>query len=54
VMAGKGHAAADLPPIDMKGFGFEWREAEDRFLTEQGEKRKHQRIKTLDVFPGGR
>jgi len=54
IMAGKGHADATLPPIDLRGFVTDWQEAENRFLAEQGEKRKHQRIKTLDVFPGGR
>ena len=54
VMAGKGHMDETLPPIDVKEFNNEWHIAEDRFLSEQGEKKKAHRIKTLDVFPGGR
>ncbi len=54
LMAGKGHNDQSLPPIDTKEFNQEWHIAEDRFLSELGERRKAQRIKTLDIFPGGR
>lgn len=53
-MAAKGHVDQSLPPIDTAEMNKEWHIAEDRFLSELGERRKAQRIKTLDVFPGGR
>jgi len=53
-MAKKGHLDESLPPIDRREFRVDWTDAENKFLLEQGEKRKAHRIKTLDVFPGGR
>lgn len=54
VMAKKGHMDEGLPPIDRNAFRADWVQAEERFLLEQGERRKAHRITTLDVFPGGR
>lgn len=53
-MGGKGHSDPGLPPINQPELNNEWHVAEDRFLSELGERRKAHRIKTLDVFPGGR
>lgn len=53
-MARKGHNDQSLPAIDTGQFREDWMIAEERFLLEQGEKKKHRRIVTLDMFPGGR
>jgi hypothetical protein len=50
-MAKRGHIDASIPPIDKPVYLAEFADAEQRFLEQQGEKKKARLIKTQDVFP---
>lgn len=50
-MAKRGHIDPSIPPIDKPIYLAEFGDAEQRFLEQQGEKKKARLIKTQDVFP---